>query len=542
MSVLQFKQYDSYILKHRINYNTSNDDEFINEPLKMCFVDYDLARKSQPSNAENFDVIVDDTDVSQIESITFNYYDDTYTILVDGEHRYSDLYTNTNVIDNVTGNTQSYYVDNIGYFNIGDIIEIEIFQFYNTSGATMWYHNGLTNEVWYASGLTENGTQWETTGYTTADGSTSGIAYWDVDEKIPILSYTAEIISIDGNYIQFKRILQKHLYHNYLNTPDLYYDLITLNHANSNNFNISQKMEKSKYGNYINVDVDNPAYNMVIYPTRNPTDIYFDYDVFKITISTSTIDNEYNFHTDNLYNRYNLEDFFSQLDISGYTQILMDDERYNIVYQYTGQTEIELEFSDINEVDIFYKYSYVNVITNVTGHTTLITDISGATVTLEVPNTMVTGETINYIYNVSRIDDISNILQKCYLNKDDGYFIKREKYILNRIYQAYADTININSINGTLRQSLTGIIYENIDNRMVLKIYNPSEATDDDPRLLYRPFEITRIGKDRKTNIPIQIYDYSFEFLFNVLDGSNIDTDTLIDGNDESDILIDGNI
>lgn len=544
---LQFNQLDSYILKHKINYNTSNNSPVTDEPYKMLFIDYDLARKSQPSNADNFNTVYDHTPYNLITSIDLKYYNDTYTINIDGEGKYSNVFNNVNVADDPINNTQSYYINNteLPKFIINDTIEINVYQYYNTSGYTQWTHNGLANEIWYVSGVTTNNTIWEATGITSNNGYTNGYTDWNVYEKIPILTYKTKILNKIGNMIVLKRDIQKYMYNNFLSTPNLFYEITTLNHAIDNDlYNINLKLKKSPYGGYISVDTDNPLYSFIFDPIRNPNDIYFNYDKFTITINaTTTI--VYSFNTNCLYNKYNLSAFFDQLDVSGYTNasdIMIPDNISTIPYTYTNQSTIQLELSDINNITIFKKYTYVRINTNLSTYTVLLTNILDGIITVEVPIGITNGEIIQSIENVSTIDEISNILEMCYININNGFYKKREKYNINNIYLAYADVINIDDMNSTIRQALSGIIFENANNKMTLKIYNPSEATTTDKRLTYMPFEITRIGYDKMTNIPIQIYDYSLKFLFNIIDGNNMETEMVIDSNQYSDIVITGNI
>lgn len=538
MQNLQFEELDSYILKHRINYNTTFDSTYT-EPQKMMFIDYDLARKSQPSNASNFGDVLFTTPISQLASIEMNYYDDTYTIFIDGEGRYTDQFNSTNVIDNVQDNTQEFYNGNISEFNVNDDVEVNIYQYYNTSGHTSWTHNGLSGEVWYVSGYTENNTQWELTGITNADGYTSGYGVWNVYEKIPILTYTSKVINISGNSLILNRELKKHIYNNFLATPNLYYDLITLNHADSYDYNIYKKILKSPYGEYLSVNIDDPIYSFIFTPIRNPNDIYFDYDVFNISMNTTVPTTNY-FHTDCVYNKYNLDEFFDQLSIPSSTDVLVDSIVACTPLTYTGQT-LTMVFPNEDVIEIFHEYLYVNVFTSSGNYISLITNKYENTITIEVPIGLGYNDVINSISNIPSIGEISDILQKCYINKDDGYYIRREKATLDKMYYAYSNVFNLGSLNNSLRQSLTGMIFENGNSRMTLKIYNPSEAIDFDSRLTYIPFEITRIGKDRKTTIPVQINDISQTFLFNILDGSSTETDIEVDGNVDDDLVIDSN-
>lgn len=91
------------------------------------------------------------------------------------------------------------------------------------------------------------------------------------------------------------------------------------------------------------------------------------------------------------------------------------------------------------------------------------------------------------------------------------------------IYRAYAGIIENLDINEALRNDLTGIIFENEKTVFTFKIYYPS--TFQDSRLTYVPIEIDRIGKNKKTSIPVKVYGITSGYEFNVLDSEIKDTD-----------------
>lgn len=107
-----------------------------------------------------------------------------------------------------------------------------------------------------------------------------------------------------------------------------------------------------------------------------------------------------------------------------------------------------------------------------------------------------------------------------------------------KIYESYYKILNDLDINSNLRNSITGILFENINNVFTLKIYNPQEIVD--KRLLYIPVESTLLGKNKKTSVPYKI-DTVRPIKFDVID-ENIYTSLLIDENIESSYVIDENI
>jgi len=135
-------------------------------------------------------------------------------------------------------------------------------------------------------------------------------------------------------------------------------------------------------------------------------------------------------------------------------------------------------------------------------------------------------ETLTQIYNVYKVKDISDMLYHMY---DNGsiYYNKLDIETKRKIYNSYYEIVNnLDLLN--LKEKITGVFYENYKNRYTLKIYNPLDINDD--RLLYEPVEITKIGKNNKTTIPVDIEELE-----------NIQYDT-VDSNEFDVIVIDSNI
>jgi hypothetical protein len=91
------------------------------------------------------------------------------------------------------------------------------------------------------------------------------------------------------------------------------------------------------------------------------------------------------------------------------------------------------------------------------------------------------------------------------------------------IYRAYAGIFENLDINQEIRDSLTGILFENENSVFTLKIYRPANYQDE--RLLYEPIEINRIGTNRKTSIPVKVYGITSGLIFNVIDSQVYDVD-----------------
>jgi hypothetical protein len=108
------------------------------------------------------------------------------------------------------------------------------------------------------------------------------------------------------------------------------------------------------------------------------------------------------------------------------------------------------------------------------------------------------------------------------------------------IYRAYAGIIENLDINEALRNDLTGIIFENEKTVFTFKLYYP--ATYQDSRLTYIPIEIDRIGKNKKTSIPVKVYGITSGYDFNVLDSQIKDTDVYESMVYENNLVFDSNV
>lgn len=91
------------------------------------------------------------------------------------------------------------------------------------------------------------------------------------------------------------------------------------------------------------------------------------------------------------------------------------------------------------------------------------------------------------------------------------------------IYRAYASIFENFSFNQDIRERMTGMIFENENSVFTFKLYYP--ANNQDQRLLYQPIEIDKIGKNKKTTIPVKVYGITSGYNFNVIDSQIKDTD-----------------
>ncbi len=120
----------------------------------------------------------------------------------------------------------------------------------------------------------------------------------------------------------------------------------------------------------------------------------------------------------------------------------------------------------------------------------------------------------------------------------DDYRRLTDQQIKN-VYNAYARIFEELSINEQIREDITGMIFENYKSVFTFKLYRPSNFQD--KRLLYEPIEITRIGKNKKTSIPVKVFGITSGFDFNVLDSQIYDIDVYDSNIYDSDIVIDSN-
>jgi hypothetical protein len=138
-----FEIKDSYIVKHKLNYNTSYDfgyyDEnkiFISYKQKMMFQDYGLARKILDNNAENFDSIIIGNEKNNYNLLAFNYLNDNFILKLDGDLTYENKWLNYSSIKNIIISGETYQDFNItGSTTLVSSqnanANVEIFSYYN---------------------------------------------------------------------------------------------------------------------------------------------------------------------------------------------------------------------------------------------------------------------------------------------------------------------------------------------------------------------------------------------------------------------------
>lgn len=111
--------------------------------------------------------------------------------------------------------------------------------------------------------------------------------------------------------------------------------------------------------------------------------------------------------------------------------------------------------------------------------------------------------------------------------------------IRKKIYNAYANIIDNLDINENIRDKITGIVFENENNVYAFKLYKPANFQDE--RLLYKPIEIMKIGKNKKTTIPVKTHGITSGFGFNLIDSEIYDVDIYESNIWDSEIVLNSN-
>ena len=519
---------DSYILKHKLNYNTTNEGALSAATYGILFTDYDIARKTQSVNATNFNPIIINSPIANLDTIKLTYYDQEYTIGLYNRQAYTELVmSGVSFDDGATfisnRNFQAYYVPS-GYtvlFQPGDYFNIYFHEILSgTTGTTVWSHFGASGETWVATGVTIHNVPWQVTGTTTNNGYSTGITTWTVTDYNPILKYQAKCTEISGTtglddwYFKFERKLEDYIYNTLMKIASnssfttLRYTLEGLDFSDRSYYGVKYIFEESKWSDYFSVSAT--TNQLVIQPIDNKNDLYFDYDNVRITLYTTGDTETYAFETDMLYTKYKLDRFLDQLGFDSGTTVFYDHPTITTSSGWTGRTEYIIELTNSGDTQYFLPFSYIYATgsTNIE-HICLVLEITGNTIKILTPRTnMSIGETITIINNMHTIYDISRMLYECYINIEGNVDDYRKLGVQRRknIYRTYASIFENLTLttNQAIRDRLTGMIFENENAVFVFKLYHPANFQDE--RLTYEPIEIDRIGKNKKTSIPVKVY------------------------------------
>jgi hypothetical protein len=134
---------------------------------------------------------------------------------------------------------------------------------------------------------------------------------------------------------------------------------------------------------------------------------------------------KYNFTTDNIYSKYNLETFLNSNGFDSSIDINVSYSASTSGASYTGGLYYNFYF--LNQVDIpyFTGYTYVSATTSLSNvYILLITEINDSEITIVTSpnmenyylNNINNPESIIKIQTLSTIHDISTMLNECYIN------------------------------------------------------------------------------------------------------------------------------
>lgn len=425
---------DSYILKHEIDYKTSTDGDLSGATFGILFTDYDIARKSQSSNAENFNPIIIDLPIEDINVIEMTYYDQDWTVELDNSFSYNSLVLSGTSFSE-SGATflsdrryQAYYLPT-GYTSLFQQYDYVNIYFYNETiltGTTTWEHFGPSGETWVVTGTTSNGIPWQSTGTTIIDGHSSGITSYSVNDYEPILKYQAMVTEVGINYIKLERKLEDYIYNNLMkiasNTNYVYlkYKIESLDFTDRSYYGIKYIFEESKWSDYFSLTATTDQ--LIIQPIPNKKDLYFDYDNVEFITQHSGGTTTYKCTCNNLYTKYKLDIFLDQLGYSDDTIVFFPYSASTSSLSYDGALEFDIILINSGDSSNFRENTFIYATgTTSSDHICLLKKISGDTLTVISPRvTMSIGEQITSINNMSTVYDISRMLYECYINIENN--------------------------------------------------------------------------------------------------------------------------
>ncbi len=172
---------------------------------------------------------------------------------------------------------------------------------------------------------------------------------------------------------------------------------------------------------------------------------------------------------------------------------------------YTDDSRIKLTFVDSGNTSYFRDYTYV-YLNGDASTKVMIWKIEGGDIYLDKPPSfsshfpIPTGVStpITHITNIDGLREISDILQEVYINVDSGWYISKKDNIRRSICSAYGQLLSDDVV---FTRNVTGLLYENVNNEFVLKLYD----LDNDSQLEFTTIELMYLGADRKTRLPVPI-------------------------------------
>ena len=443
---------DSYILKHKLDYNTRCDGDFSGITYGILFTDYDLARKTQSKNAELFHPLNIEEDIENVVGLIITKYDISHTILFFGRWFNTELVLSGDTLfdfDSDSGATfistneyQQYYVPSgsTALLNDGDLFNVYFHIIEEITGTTNWSHFGPAGETWVATGTTANGIPFQATGTTTVNGYSSGTATYNVIDYTPILKYSAKSLEIGDDYIKLERRLEDFIVNNIMKLAKDYdfnnvsYTIESLHFSDDSYYGVKYILEETFWSDYFSIS--STSNSLTFTPIPNKKDLYFDYDNLEVQLLTTGDTITYGFDSECLYAKYKLDRFLEQYDfsISG-TSINFDEicdtdlstppisippelnnpELYRSLY-------FDVYLNDIDDADYFTPYTYIYASTSGQSYISLIVDIKDNVLTLLIPLFgFLDDDQIISVQNLHTIEDISKMLYEVFINIEEDF-------------------------------------------------------------------------------------------------------------------------
>jgi len=536
----------SWIVKHHIDYViTSNktilldsSGNTLSNPCKMLFTDYAVARTLiEIDNWGYFDMYPLSSTTDQI---IINYLDNQYIISNTGDLFYT-LTGNTtaSTMFDWTGNT-TFVVDSTFYSNslVGDHVVVS-------------FRN-------------------DTNVFTTTEILPGG----------SLLNWFGKIKAIDSNYVTIDGEIPGWFYNNLISSS-YRFGIRNLHHCNSGN---TYAEINNQFQNYLNASpygeiIDFSSLDdRIRVNTIQDTDYfrYFDFTLISLTSTTSA----YTFTTESPYQHYKLKTF---LDNMGEIPVNIYNEAYMLCSDYTieemivnwafqGHTSTDTYFpiqsslfkiipKDTAKLLDFKQYTFIDFgilaksgtepsspyyfTTN--SSRTMIYEITDEYMLIEKPrmDIGITANTFDFI-NVSKVQDISDILYDIYLNYPHSHYYKYPDNVRSRICSQYALILKENEF---VRNLSTGLLYQK-DDLFNLDIFDINIDTNYrhlyDVNLTYQPIELIDVGIDgiTKLSYPLELKNLDLTTVRNIFytgisyDAYGFDAESYV----QSATLLDGEI
>ena len=494
----------SWIVKHKINYNIKSNNDFVidgnnvlSNPCKMLFTDYLVARTQTEINDWNY------IDLFPLDSneIIINYLDNSYKIDNTGELFYSLTGDTTeNTMFNWSGNT-SFKIDSTFYSN-SDLNDHIVISFKND------------------------------------------ISYFIDNQILPndsIFNFFTTIKNMDANYL----IINGEIPSWFLNTIESGYtfQIRNIHYCNSSS---TYSGITNEFANYLNVSPFADLINFsnlddrIRVEVKEDTDYfrYFDFTLIDIINGSGLTNTSHTFTTTNQYQNYKLKPFLDNLGVTPtniYNEAYLLSDEYTIEeldtnWAFQGHTLTDTYYpiqsslykiipTDTNKLLNFKPYTYLDFgnlyeqvgtpyspyyFTSDSGRT-LIYEVTDEYMLIEKPridgSSGLTANTYDFI-NVSKLQDISDILYELYLKYTHSYYYNYPDNVYNKICSQYALILKENSL---IRNLSTGILYQD-DDLFNLDLFNidinSSFTYTYDKNLTYEPIELIDVGIDKKTKLP----------------------------------------